>query len=355
MKKQLIATGLIIFFVMLLGMPENANSSRSRISEYSDRFEGKTTSEIYEEERKKTKEELINEILTVEKEVRFGEDEMLLAPSIYALMEKEDEFTEDELLELIKKDESGDILDEALIRIITKKEPKRETVLELIYDKRISAGAKGMLFSRGKLETRDLVDIIVVGTPEITTLAMKVLCVRDEDEAFKWAASVLKGERLNVSDEQRTCACIGFTAYYEKQDPHVKEELKTEYLPILRKIGKEQPGTILGDKAVYSMIYMRDYGVIRELLLDENLDYELKVSAIDTCYGTLIDEIEKNTSLDRIDAVIKSLEIHPVIDVAEALEKAIEDGRYIKDEEIMLLIEQSKDNGVRGVNKDGPL
>ena len=44
-----------------------------------------------------------------------------------------------------------------------------------------------------------------------------------------------------------------------------------------------------------------------------------------------------------------------MIDVAEALEKAIEDGRYIKDEEIMLLIEQSKDNGVRGVNKDGPL
>ena len=166
---------------------------------------------------------------------------------------------------------------------------------------------------------------------------------------------MLKGERLNVSDEQRTCACIGFTAYFEKQDPHVKEDLKTEYLPILRKIGKEKPGTILGDKAVYSMIYMRDYEVIRELLFDENLDYELKVSAIDTCYGTLIDEIEKNTSLDRIDAVIKSLEIHPVIDVAEALEKAIEDGRYIKDEAIMLLIEQSKDKGVRVVNKDGPL
>ena len=107
----------------------------------------------------------------------------------------------------------------------------------------------------------------------------------------------------------------------------------------------------MGDKAVYSMIYMRDYEVIRELLLDENLDFELKVSAIDTCYGVLIDEIEKNTSLDRIDAVIKSLEIHPVIDVAEALEKAIEDGRYIKDETIMLLIEKSKDNGVRGVNK----
>ncbi|MBR5367641.1 MAG: hypothetical protein IK138_00025 [Lachnospiraceae bacterium] len=351
MKKQLIVTGFIIVLIVLLSLPRVANSSLLRISEYSDRFEGKKVEEIYEEERKKSKEELIGEILTIESEIRSSEDEIWLVPSIYALMEKEDEFTEEELCELLKKEESGHILDEALARIIRKKQPRREMLLDLIFNKRISAGAKGMLISCESLKTKDLVDIMEGGAEEITTMAMKVLCVRNADEAFKWAAQILTFQKAMVSDEQKTCACLGFSAYYDQQEVHKKEALKEEYLPVLREISREKKGTILGDNAVYSMIQMRDYEVIRELLFDEQLDFDLKVSAIDTCYSVLIEEIEKNTSFDRIDAVIKALEIHPVRNVAEALEKAIEDERYPEDEEIMQLIKNAIQDGVWGVDK----
>ena len=351
MKKKVSITALLLVVILLLGMPNAADSSLLKSSEYSLKYEAFTANEIYVEEIKKSGRELLDEIMGIEGDIHSSEDEIGILPSLYALAEKGSEFTESDLYKLLKNEKSGDALDEALVHMLLKKKPPKEMILDLIEDSQVGQSAKTMLVTHAGLNSKELSSYVKDDFDGMTVSAMKRLCVSDPDKAFEISSPILKKEVADASDEQKTAACLGFAEYYENQSDQVKLKLKEEYWPLLKEISKERSGAIPGDQAVYAMIRMRDYDVLRDLLIDDPVDRDLKISAIDSCYKVIIQEIQKCDSVDDVDVAIESLKIIPIIDIAVALKEAVESGQIKADDELMMLIDKSIENGTPGVNK----
>lgn len=80
-----------------------------------------TEEEIYELKKQSDEHELISEIISFEKTLPSTSDKTAILPHLMALIEKSDKFTADELITLIKSDQTDVALESALVQMYVDK------------------------------------------------------------------------------------------------------------------------------------------------------------------------------------------------------------------------------------------
>ena len=100
---------------------------------------------------------------------------------------------------------------------------------------------------------------------------------------------------------------------------------KKEFIALCVQIAEENPqDTILRDSSTFALSALRDYSAVEAIVNSPVLDRISKVAAVNENFMTLWDVLKESPSEQDIAFVITCMEIHPIKDLADDLERALE-------------------------------
>ncbi|MBP0989245.1 MAG: hypothetical protein J6S92_13350, partial [Oscillospiraceae bacterium] len=105
------------------------------------------------------------------------------------------------------------------------------------------------------------------------------------------------------------------------------------------------------DQAVYAMARICDYELFTWLIENEKIDDTLKVSVIERNYRLMLDQIAKAESPDDIRAVTEAMRLHPILEIGDVLQAAVDQGRLSASDELRSVIADTQKNGIHAVDK----
>lgn len=349
-KQSFLLAGLLVLAIILTNIPITVyaaiyNNGYKLVSQYVNM----TEDEVYNLKVKDTRENLLSEIKDIEKELKDSGDEIAVLPHVMALIEKKDEFSQDEILHLLTEPEIGVVLESALIRMYIDKNGDKDKLLELVNGPELNAESKEYIVALSDLSSHELKDIYYRNDNSVAIIAMKKLMVADPKTAFDIATRVFMEENKRITDEKLLSSLLGIGEYYSKYD--VNDKQKELVIEKMKKMFNTEKDEIIKDNIVYSMARMRDFEVFKYVIESENIDTELKVSTIERNIDLLVKKASISTSGDELSYIEKAMRIHPILEVGEALKKSMDKKVKTEDSNLSETIRYIENNGVKGVFK----
>lgn len=117
-KNKFLVAGLC---TLLVFTSVTSSFGEGSLQEIMSKYSGMNPEEVYEIKGNDTKEELLGEIRKIENVIKAESESMVLLPFLIAIIDKKDEFMEDELIALITDEKQGVILKSALIKMYKEK------------------------------------------------------------------------------------------------------------------------------------------------------------------------------------------------------------------------------------------
>lgn len=201
------------------------------------------------------------------------------------------------------------------------------------------AELKELLVSQGgqlpaELKVKAITDAVF--TEEDIPLLKSYVEEEDEIVAFhglKKLSTVNLSEAAAVSDEilstypvqpsQKISAAQKVKSKFYLNYPNASG--KKEFIALCVQIAEENPqDTILRDSSTFALSALRDYSAVEAIVNSPVLDRISKVAAVNENFMTLWDVLKESPSEQDIAFVITCMEIHPIKDLADDLERALE-------------------------------
>ena len=314
----------------------------------------KSEDEIYEEMTKLSAGKLIRKINRLESKIPTAEDKIQLLPFYTALIDKADEFSDEQLISLIRKRNTLEGIDEAFIEMYAENGYDAEKMTALLDDPDIAEVTKTHIVSRLDYPVDKLCEIFREFDDRTAVVAMQKLNISNPGKALQLV------DELLASDQNATefpfgkykAICLGIANYYEKSDsPEEAAEIRSQYVPVLKNIYSKSNSGLVKDQAIYALARMCDKELFSWLIESDQIDSELKGSVIERNIRLMKDMIASAKSEDDIRSVIHAMNLHPIYALAEPLQKAVEQGNLPASEELLQLIDDLQNNGVRFVDK----
>jgi len=309
-----------------------------------------TEDEIYAFKLNNAPNELLNEIIEIDKEKINDQGKVALIPFLSALIQKYDTFSEEEILEILEKYDLSSEIETAFIKMYFMKTKETESLIPLLNGESLSDNAKGYMVAIGKLPTTQLKKIIDSFDNEVTVIAMKKLLVADKDLAFQVGEKILLETATEVSNEKLIAAFLAVGGYYysnpdiETNKERISEKLKTIFV--------NHNDELVRDNAIYALSKMRSDELLEYILDNEDIDNSLKISAVDRNLKRLAKLAQEFTSEHELELVLKAMNVLPILEIGELLlnNKNLENYSHItKVAETLEFIEK---NGMKGVFKE---
>ena len=314
----------------------------------------KPGNEIYEEMKKLSAGKLIRKINRLESKIPTAEDKIQLLPFYTALIDKADEFSDEQLISLIRKRNTLEGIDEAFIEMYAENGYDAEKMTALLDDPDIAEVTKTHIVSRLDCPVDKLCEIFREFDDRTAVVAMQKLNISNPGKALQLV------DELLASDQNATefpfgkykAICLGIANYYEKSDsPEEAAEIRSQYVPVLKNIYSKSNSGLVKDQVIYALARMCDKELFSWLIESDQIDSELKGSVIERNIRLMKDMIASAKSEDDIRSVIEAMNLHPIYALAEPLQKAVEQGNLPASEELLQLIDDLQNNGVRFVDK----
>ncbi len=228
-------------------------------------------------------------------------------------------------------------------------ESETQDPIELIYNENLNIEDKTSLVARAELSVEDLSGIVESFDNSISVIAMKRICSEDIEKAYEIAEEILKKELSALSDDKQIAACLGVAVYFEKNS--AMSPNKQEAIDRLKEIFNSSSNQLVRDQAIYALARICDYELFADIIKDEKIDIELKITVIERNIDIMLEKISTSNSFEDISAIAVAMKIIPVDEIGDALESAVTSGKFEDGEELQELIEYIKVNGVRGMYK----
>lgn len=354
-KGKLILTGILIVAFVIACLPASAYATiyQSVFSPYSNM----TEEEIFNSKKNADPSELISEITALEKALPAMDDKSAITPHLMALIEMEDEFTATELITLIKDPETDVGLDSAFVQMYVNKGAESSELIPLLSEDGIAKETKEYIAALGDFSTAELSEIFSSSNDNVAVIAMKRIAVLDDELALELVLPMFSDTKKALTDEEYISAFLGAAEYCENHMDGTTEEairakeLKKQIIPIMKNIYNTSSNDLLKDQAIYAMARMADYDVFTYIIESEDIDFDLKVSTIERNVDLMIEQVSTATTLDEIDTIITAMNLHPIIEVGEALEMAVAENNFVANKNVFDTIDFIESNGIERVNK----
>ena len=357
-KSKIAMTGILLVALILTCIPSSAYGALYESgSELFSSYKGMTEDEIYNLKKNDSADDLIKEIIGLEKDLNSSEDTFATLPYLMALIDKKDEFTSDQLIELIKDKDTDVGLDTAFVRMYVDKGADSSKLYSLLDDESIELEVKEYIVALGEFTGEELCTIFLNNDDSVSIIAMKRLTVLDQETAYGIAFQLLRDASHQLSSEQYISACLGLAEHFENYEPvsdsDRKEfmEEKLEAVSILWSLYYSSSDELVQSHTIYAMGRMHDFEVFQSIIHSDAVDFYLKVTVIEENVPLMIDLITKATSMQDIQTVMLAMQYHPILEVGEALSAAVKNGHLPKDNELLKLIEYIKAEGIKGVKQ----
>ena len=220
----------------------------------------------------------------------------------------------------------------------------------MLDDPEIDENTKSCIVSNCGFSKDDLCNIFRKCDGLTAVTAMKKLSGADSAAAMRLVDEFVKSG--SNSDEKYQSVCLGIAQYYEEH--HTPEDIhamQTAYIPMLKQIYEQNQSPLVRDQAVYAMARICDYELFTWLIENENIDDTLKISVIKRNYRLMKDQVGRAESEEDIRAVIDAMRILPMIEIADEMQNAVDAGSLPASEELLLLIDESRREGVHAIDK----
>ena len=308
-----------------------------------------TEDEIYALKLKDNPNELLNEIIEIDKEMINDQGKIALIPLLSALIQKYDTFSKEEMIELLENKNLSPEVETSLIKMYFMKTKEIESLIPLLNGESLSDNAKGYMVAIGKLPTTQLENIIDSFDNEVTVIAMKKLLVADKDVAFQVGKKILLETTTEVSNEKLIAALLavgGF--YYSNPDVETNKELISEKLKAIFLTHHDE---LVRDNAIYALSKMRSDELLEYILDKKDIDTSLKISAVDRNLKRLAKLAQEFTSEHELELVLKAMNVLPILEIGELLLNNKNFENYSHSTKVAETLEFIEKNGMKGVFK----
>ena len=354
-RGKLILTGILIVAFVIACLPASVYATiyQSVFAPYSNM----TEEEIFNSKKNADPSELISEIAELEKALPAMNDKFAITPHLMALIEMEDKFTADELITLIKDPETGVGLDSAFVQMYVNKGAEASELIPLLNDDTIAKETKEHIAASGDFSAAELSEIFSSSNDNVAVIAMKRIAVLDDELELELVLPMFSDTKKTLTDEEYISAFLGVAEYCENHMDEATEEairakeLKKQMIPIMMRVYSTSSNDLLKDQAIYAMARMGDYDVFTYIIESEDIDFDLKVSTIERNVDLMIEQVSTAATLDEIDTIITAMNLHPIIEVGEALEKAVAENNFVANKDVLYTIDFIESNGIERVNK----
>ncbi len=308
--------------------------------------------EVYAAVRGWSTERLIRRINRIEKKLPEMPDKTALLPLLSVLCERADEFTAERLIEQIKRKETLAGIEEAFVQMYAAGDYDNAEMLGLLSDADICEDTKEYITSQCDFTAEELAEIFRSTDGRTAAIAIKRISAEDSETAMQLVREFTEAGSGSISDEKYAAICLGIAQYYEKhKEPEDVAAMKDIYIPMMKKILEEGQSQTVRDQAVYAMGRICDYELFAWLIDNDSIDKSLKISVAERNYRPMKRWIEAAESEKDIRAVMEAMEIYPILEIADALEKSIEQGTLEDTERLRSVIGHIREKGIPAVDK----
>ena len=350
-NKKNLFTIFLILAIVTVSIPQKAYAYAFNgiLSKYFSSTSKMSEDELYEEKKKLSSSELIEEIIEIEKNIN-GEDEMCLLSHFTALIEKSNEFSSDELIRLIKEPNTLTGIDQAFVKMYSKNNYDATQLLSLLDNSEISDETKEYIVAISDFTIDELHDIFKNSNGKTSIVAMKRIAANNPEMAFELVDS-MRVDSTNTDDEYISF-CLGTASFFEEKTYKMSQsEIKDHYVAKLKDIYSKNDNQLVKDQAIYALGRICDYDLFTWIINSEDIDFELKVSVIERNIELMKNQISKSKSINDMNTIILAMEMHPIVNIAEELSKAIENEELERCEELSEIINKINNEGIRLVDK----
>ena len=306
----------------------------------------------YAEMQKRSAGQLIRKINRLEKKLPSMEDKTALLPLYAALIDKADEFSAEQLIAQIKRKKTLAGIESAFVEMYAADGYDSAGMLELLDDPELAEETKEHIVSHCDFSAAELCDIFRSSDGRTAVIAIQKLAASDSEQAMALVQEFVSDDSAARSNDQNIAVCLGIAQYYEDhRDTPEGEEMKRIYVPMIQKIFEQSGDTLVQNQAVYALGRMCDYDLFKWVIEHDRIDFYTKISVIERNVRLMQTQIASAESEEDIRAVIEAMQLHPVLDVGEALQEAIDQGRLSVSDELTALIAHIREEGVPAVNK----
>ena len=346
MKIKYVFASLIIIVIVSISFFIGRQWSDNRLL-------NKSEDEVYEEVKDWNSDKLIRRINRLEKKLpQTPEAKGELLPLYTALIEKADEFSESELIGLIRKEETLFGIESAFVKMYITDGYNNSELLDLINDQSISTETKEYIVANGKFSVDELSEIFRRTDGKTATIAIKRISAQNSERAMQLVDEFVKNDDDSISDEKNISICLGIAEYYEEHTtPEDIQAMKNIYIPMMKKIFEQGGSEQVKDQAIYALGRICDYDLFKWIIEHKSINKYTKISVAERNYRPMLKWIEEAKSEDDILAVMEAMEIRPTLEIADALEASVKQGKLPDSEELNSVIDYIRKNGIPAVDK----
>ncbi|MBS4025472.1 MAG: hypothetical protein KGZ96_07320 [Clostridia bacterium] len=310
--------------------------------------------------KKLTKEQLINEIDVFSTTFEEANNNNILIPFVEQLFQRKNEIGDLEIINNIKDTTRTLTTREIMVDLyIVKHENdinKHNEIKKLLQEESIDKNIKARIVSTARFTKNDvelLKGIIEEDDGILAFHSMKKLTKIDPQKAYEISREILLN--TNSQSKDRVSAALRSTAFFLRNDVSNSQNyeiLETDFINLCLDIIYSSDDLFLKDSAVFAISEIGSKKSISTIIEIEFIDRELKVFAIDQNYLKLKEILLNNPVEKEIEIVVKAMELMPILDLVEGLEKVtknIEDNNLKQRSEDVL--KNMRAHGIKGNQK----
>ena len=312
------------------------------------RMLNKPEEKVYTQMKKLSSTKLIKKINRIDLKLPSMEDKTNLVPLYRALIDKSGEFSDEQLIDMIKDSETLYGIDCAFIEMYVKEGYDPQKLSALLDDPDIADETKEYIVLNNSYTVDELCDIFRKHNGRSAVIAMQKIVGQDAETALKLADDILDADSsTNISDEKYIAVCLGIANYYgQRNDLDITDPMKENYVSVLKRIFEQCDSENVKDQAIYALGRICDYDLFTWIIENDKIDFLLKVSVIERNVALMKKQIALSESEDDIRTILKAMELHPVTEIADSLNEAIERGKLAETDELLAKIAYIRKNGI---------
>ncbi len=317
----------VVLIAILLPLAINAqvnSSDELRESSALTRYKNKEEKEIQSELKKLSKEQVIDEINSISKEVDIENNTNVIIPFALNLFERNDEFSDEEMVEIVTNNSNAIITQQLMIDLYTLRNENKfaKNDLKRLLKEDVKDELKLRIITRSSFaptEVQILKDFIKEDQDDLAFASLKRLSQIDVKDGYKISKDILSNYK-NQSPK-KISAALKSTAKYFRSDKSKNSELKSEFINVCLDVINTTQDEILKDTSIFALSDLMDQEAITKIIDNSAIDEQLKVFSVDQNVIVLKNILLNNPTEEEIKIVVEAMEILPIIDLVEPLEE----------------------------------
>lgn len=193
--------------------------------------------------------QLINKINRLEKKYPSMEEKAILLPLFTALIEKANDFSAEQLIELISDKKTLSGIDSAFVEMYTANQYDASKLLELLDDSTIADETKDYIVSHGVFSAGELAEIFRMYDSRISVTTVKRLAAIAPDKLVDLVEESISSGLGKVTDEKNRAICLAIAGYYEDcTDKEEADAIREQFAPVLKQFYEQSSSELVQDE-----------------------------------------------------------------------------------------------------------